>query len=315
MEFIDFKYILTIAKCKSISKAAEELYITQPNLSKILMRIESEVGHKLFDRSRSPIQLTYVGEKYIKYAQKFLELHAQFQNELTEISNSQKGRILLGIPPTRGSYLLPQVLPRFHQLCPHVEIVITEQQSNNIQPLINSGQINLGIFCYQKEYDELCYEPLLDESMFLMVPCGHPLYYDPSGIDRFPVISPDHKACLEASPFISIDTSESITKRAIEFFRLWDIDCQILIRTKNNVTTYRLCEQGMGLAVIMEVAMKNTTFKNRPCFYYIGDPPITDTWYCAYRRGYRLNPSERTLVNIFKEEAETIQASPTLKLL
>ena len=87
------KYIITIAELKSISKAANELFISQPSLSSILSNLEKELGVTLFNRSTSPLSLTYAGEKYIKIAKEILSLESNLKKELFDISNMKKGKL------------------------------------------------------------------------------------------------------------------------------------------------------------------------------------------------------------------------------
>ena len=68
MKFNEFEYFLTIAELGSLSKAAEKLYVSQPSLTQYINRLEDNLGIKLFDRSKSPINLTPAGELYLKYA-------------------------------------------------------------------------------------------------------------------------------------------------------------------------------------------------------------------------------------------------------
>ena len=81
MNLKKLKYIVTIAELRSISKAANELFISQPSLSSILSNLEKELGVTLFNRSTSPLSLTYAGEKYVETANKILSL----ENNLKKI--------------------------------------------------------------------------------------------------------------------------------------------------------------------------------------------------------------------------------------
>ena len=74
MNLKKLKYIVTIAELRSISKAANELFISQPSLSSILSNLEKELGVTLFNRSTSHLSLTYAGEKYVETANKILSL-------------------------------------------------------------------------------------------------------------------------------------------------------------------------------------------------------------------------------------------------
>ena len=111
MDSAEVKYILTIAEHRSISKAADALFISQPNLSRILINIEKDLGVKLFDRSCLPIKTTPAGEVCVKYCNQIDALLKSMSADIIGISRHNTPRITIGVPPVRGSYLLPLVLP------------------------------------------------------------------------------------------------------------------------------------------------------------------------------------------------------------
>ena len=107
-------YVKTIADEKSITKAAQKLYLTQPSLSHCVMNIERQLGTRLFRRTSSGLVLTYAGEKYYRMACEVLRVYAAFESEINEESELLRGRITLGITNYLATDYLPRMLPAFH---------------------------------------------------------------------------------------------------------------------------------------------------------------------------------------------------------
>ena len=95
-------YIKTIAQCGSITTAAKKLFVSQPSLSQMLRQLEQEIGLPIFDRSTSPLRLTYAGEKYLYAAERILAVNSELESQLREIRHEHSGRLRLGISVTRA---------------------------------------------------------------------------------------------------------------------------------------------------------------------------------------------------------------------
>lgn len=91
MHFQELNYILCIAKHQNLTKAAQELYISQPTLTKYLQRLEREVGGKLFVRSGNSYTATYLGRRYLEYARKILTVDQDWKKELQDLTSYNEG--------------------------------------------------------------------------------------------------------------------------------------------------------------------------------------------------------------------------------
>lgn len=127
MELKEARYILSIARHKSISKAAEALFISQPSLSKYLKNLEQQLGTRLFDRVGNSYLPTYVGERYIHYAEKIVEFGMEWDIEFDDIMHQNHGRLNIAIPIMLGNSLIGPTLMTFHQQYPHVTVNMMEE--------------------------------------------------------------------------------------------------------------------------------------------------------------------------------------------
>ena len=105
------EYFLTIVKERSISRAADRLYLSQPYLSQYLAKLEANLGVTLLDRSHTPLQLTAAGELFHAYLERQDYLDRQLVSDLRDLRDRRRPTLHIGVSPWRGSTLLPDVLP------------------------------------------------------------------------------------------------------------------------------------------------------------------------------------------------------------
>lgn len=303
MKLETFYYLLVVAENKSITKAAALLHVSQPHLSKIISKVENELGVTLFNRHTQSFEPTIAGLRYLEYCRKFVNLEQEFKNAFNSPRSKQ---LTIGVPRVRGSYFLPIILPLFKVELPNVFVEICEMKSDIIGQKVADGTIDIGVFGHYEIRGDVINEKLFDEKMLLMIPQKHYLYYKPIDNRSIPILSEDMFQHLEGDTFIAVDSRLSITRRVISFLEQFGVHCSISIAAQNDVTTYRLCEMGMGDAVIMEAAMRNTTFYNQPCFWQICSPPLAIPWYIAYRKGEQLTDAQKLFLNLVKEHIKKI---------
>lgn len=163
-------YILKIAECGNITKAAGELYISQPSLSLFLSKTEQEYGHILFERTQSGLVLTEFGQKYVSTAHLILKEYRRFQNELEEIRQLKKGELRFGLPQYLGTILLPLVLPIYTAEYPDITVRYYEDSSANLTKMLRDGRIDFAITHSFQKQDAPCSERLLTDPFYLVAP-------------------------------------------------------------------------------------------------------------------------------------------------
>lgn len=166
------RYLLAIAEFKTLSKAAQNLYVSQPALTKFLKSEEQQVGAPLFSHYQNEYYPTYIGEKYLFYAKKVLELEAQWEAERSDLIGLKKGRLNLAVPIVRSRLLIPESIIRFHRDYPQVKVHVFEEAVAVERLLLQRSDIDLAIYNISSDVRDLDYEYIGISELVLVVPSG-----------------------------------------------------------------------------------------------------------------------------------------------
>ncbi len=145
MHLKELTYIVTLADERSISRAADKLYMAQSSLSQFLSQYESELGLPLFVRTSKGIRPTSAGTLFIDNARTILTHYRLVQNELWDMAELKGGSVILGISSFRGRHMLPKILKPFYEKYPNVRVDIVEQNSMALEDRLIEGSIDLAI--------------------------------------------------------------------------------------------------------------------------------------------------------------------------
>jgi DNA-binding transcriptional LysR family regulator len=167
MDLKELTYITTIAEEKNISNAAKKLFISQPALSLCLSRVEENLGSKLFSRTSNGLILTYAGEIYVDTARKIIKMYENMIIDFSEINNMKRGRIVLGISPRLGSFILPVVLTKFSQLYPNIKVALIEDTVAKLESKVIDASIDLAILNTSFGSDKLHYEQFTTDEFLI----------------------------------------------------------------------------------------------------------------------------------------------------
>ncbi len=184
MTITQLKYLLAVAKHRNFTKAAKEVHATQPTLSMQIKNLEDELGVKIFDRSKTPLKITSIGEKIIQQAKKILIENSKIE----EIVKNEKGYIggefKLGIIPTLSSTLLPIFLKDFIKKYPEVQLKIYEHTTREIIDLLKEEELDAGLLATPLEEPKIKELPLYNEPFVAFIPQGHRLYGKEKLVDQ-----------------------------------------------------------------------------------------------------------------------------------
>lgn len=154
MEIRQLKTFISVANNLNFTKSAEELFVTQSSISKIIKSLEDELEVQLFYRTPK-IELTDSGIELYKKAIDIMALIDSIPEEIENISDLKKGEIRIGIPPIIGSSFFPEIIGEFKHLYPNIDIQLIEVGSKIIEEKLEKGELDIGIVCsYPKDKED-----------------------------------------------------------------------------------------------------------------------------------------------------------------
>ena len=164
------EYVYEVYREKSFSKAAQNLYISQPSLSARIKKVEERIGFPLFDRSTSPLQLTEVGKVYMEAAEEIFQIEQRVENYINNLSTLKTGSLSLGASNLFAAYVLPPLITNFKQKFPDVRIQVTEGNTTQLETMLSNNSLDFVIDNYH--YDSTLYNKELycRENILLAVP-------------------------------------------------------------------------------------------------------------------------------------------------
>lgn len=162
--------MITIANTGSISRAADELRIAQPTLSKYIQKLEKNIGIELFDRSTIPIRLTTAGELYVTAGKKMIDDDRQLQKQLQEVKYNQNLELKVGISPSRAPYLMPSLLSQYQATENSGKVIIQEVTVAELKERLITGDLDLIISLADEGTASFESVDLFDETILLAVP-------------------------------------------------------------------------------------------------------------------------------------------------
>lgn len=178
MTFQQLEYIVALDEHRHFVTAAERCFVSQPNLTMQVKKLEEALGVKIFDRDKKPLQPTEIGKEVILRARQILREARQLREFVNHEKETMEGEFTLGIIPTLAPYLLPQFLPAFMQANPRLHLKIQELQTAQIIAQIESGKIDIGLLVTPIQELNIREVPVFYEPFLLYLPEEHRLFQE-----------------------------------------------------------------------------------------------------------------------------------------
>jgi DNA-binding transcriptional LysR family regulator len=170
---IDFRHLRTfcrVADLKSFSKAADDLFVTQPTVSGHILSLEKSFSLRLFDRAGREVHLTKAGEVLLQHASKILSSRKDLLNALSEFSQGIRGELSLGASTIPGEYLLPKLVGGFKEEHPNFVISLKISDTKEIVQAVQEGKVEFGLIGARLKFDSLRYELFGEDKIIIIGP-------------------------------------------------------------------------------------------------------------------------------------------------
>lgn len=244
MEMHQLRYFVAVARTGTFSRAAGECHVAQPSLSQQIQKLESEVGERLFERTRRRAILTPAGALFLPHALSILETAEQGRQEIREMSGEVRGKILLGALPTIAPYFLPEIIRLFREKYRGVELIFHEETTLQLLRGLEENELDLALISDSAPNPRIRIENLFSEELLLCLPAGHAL------VHQRVVVAAD----LQQEKFILMQEGHCLGAQAQRFCQTKGLRPQISCRSAQIATVLEMVQAGLGISLIPEMA-------------------------------------------------------------
>jgi len=175
MKLRELHHFIAIVEHGNFSKAAANIYVSQPTLSKSIKKLEEDLQVHLFRRSTRNLQLTDAGQIVYQQALKINGLIDELAAKLDNLTHSPSGEIKIGIPPVIGTLFFPDIAANFGKLYPNVTLQLIEHGAKKIERFIDEGSVDVGLVVLPTNQQLFEITPFIEEEFYLFTSPNHPL--------------------------------------------------------------------------------------------------------------------------------------------
>jgi len=173
MTLTELKYVVALAQERHFGRAAQKCFVTQPTLSLALAKLEDELGVRLFERNKNEVIVTARGQAIVEQAKRVLDEVGRIQSLAKGGRDQLSGALRLGVIPTIGPYLLPDLIPILRKRAPGMPLVIEENFTGNLAPMLREGELDVVIIALPFSIPGVRTEVVYEEPFNVVVPEGH----------------------------------------------------------------------------------------------------------------------------------------------
>lgn len=165
----------TVATRLNFTRAAEELYISQPAVTRHIHEIEHHFRQRLFERNGTRIKLTVAGQTLLQHTSRLFELYSQLEFDMNALAEQHTGKLRVGASTTVAQYVLPPVLAAFHKKFSEIRSSLIAGNTDQVEQALRSSSIDLGIVEGRKKGSSFRYTAFLKDRIVLVARASHPL--------------------------------------------------------------------------------------------------------------------------------------------
>lgn len=300
-------YILMIAEEHNLTKAAKRLYVSQPALTAYLNRLESELGVKLFDRTKTPIEPTPAGEYYIAEMKKVAAAERQIRSALKVIEEPTH-TLIVGTGQVRGYSCFPLILPEFCTMHPDVNVTAIHATESHLLEQLQQSKLDMIFGAYAVPVKGLVDVPIAEDSMvfiahrkFGIVPTENRR----SMSNRSPYLLED-SSVLNGLPFISPGSSNGLWLPYEQLIASCELHPSRTITVNNPMTAFELAKEGLGVqlgySALTEISWQNPKEIANLDFFTVRDMPPSRIISALYSEKNIKKKLILDMIRILKEE-------------
>lgn len=284
MEFNQLRYVCAIAETGSFSRAAEHCHVAQPSLSQQVLKLEEDLGAKLFDRLGRSIRLTEAGRAFLPHARSILHQMEAARTGVEDKRGDVRGSVAAGVIPTIAPYLLPRYTASFAKKYPEARLRIVEETTPVLVESLRNLSIDLAVLALPLRHKEFELFPLRTEPLFAVLPKDHPRASQRS------LALKD----LRGESFVMLRDGHCFRDLSVVACTRARITPRIVFESGQFSSLLGMVAAGLGVSLVPEMAIDH----NASCRYIrLSDARATRTIVAAILRGRSFNHVQQAFLS------------------
>src|SRR6188474_1068016 len=275
MDLMQLEMFVATAELRSVQRASERVFRTQPAVSMSIRKLEEEIGSPLFDRSsRGNYQLTAAGEVLFAHAKRLLGLRDEALTHVRELQSLEEGRVRIGANESAGNYLLPTLIEAFRRKYPKVRIDVTRQNSRQLIHDIRDNMVDLALISFAPDEKDIEATAVMKDELVLIASPEHPV------AKKGKVDIRD----LGNELFIAHTVTSQSRQKVVEAFRSSETPLRIVMEVAMLETIKELVAMKLGLAFVPEMSVQDEIQRGELVRIEVDGFQYERTLYLARRR-------------------------------
>ncbi len=285
-----------VADCKSFSKAAEKLYLTQPTVSVYISSLEKELNAKLFIRNTKEICVTEQGLRLYQYAREMLALQNKIMEAFTPDSQKEEARMVVAASTVPSRYLLPDILARYKEKYSCGQLDIRESDSARVIEDVAQHVVDVGFTGTAADNKCCCFQPFYEDELVIIMP----------NTARYRAILAQEKSLdwIRQEPLIMREEGSGTRKEAEKHLKTAGIDVEklhVAASVESTETIKRSVKNGIGITMISSLAAQEEIESGTVLAFPMIKNKSTRKLYLVYNKSHALSRQARNLVRVVEE--------------
>jgi DNA-binding transcriptional LysR family regulator len=289
------KVFEAVARHNSFTRAAEELFLTQPTVSMQVKQLTKAVGMPLFDQVGKRLSLTQAGEELVKTCREIFENLDQFEMTVADLKGLKQGRLRLAVITT-AKYFVPRLLGPFCQRYPGIDVSLQVTNHEYILNRLGENLDDLYVMSQLPENIEITCKPILENPLVVVARVDHPLAKEKNiSLER-----------LAAEPFIMREPGSGTRKAVQNLFDEHKILLKVRLDLGSNEAIKQAIAGGLGISILSAHTLALEGSSSQLTILDVEKFPIERYWYAVYPSGKQLSIVARTFLEYLLTEGKEI---------
>jgi len=296
------KVFEAVARHRSFTRAAEELFLTQPTVSMQVKQLSKAVGLPLFEQVGKQLYLTTAGEELYATCHDIFEKISQFEIVVADLKGLKQGGLRLSTITT-AKYVIPRLLGPFCQRYPGIDVSLTVTNHERVLENLAHNRDDLYIVSQTPEDVDVSFHPFLENPLVVLAPRSHPL----AGEKNIPLQR------LADEPFIMREPGSGTRKAVQDLFERNGISVKVKLDLGSNEAIKQAIAGGLGISVLSRHTLALEGLNSQITVLDVEEFPIKRYWYIIYPTGKRLSVVARTFFEYLLNEGKEIAQKTSLQ--